>query len=68
MKQGDKVKIISAPKVDNNEYGQMHINKSVGRIGTISKIYGYGTRNVYVTFESFNYNYYAMENLELITP
>lgn len=66
MKKGDKVQIISAPVVDNNEYGQMQINTTVGQSGTIENIYANGIRNILVYFDKYAYNYYSAENLKLI--
>jgi len=70
MKTGDKVKIISAPVVHDNEYGQLQIDKTIGYIGNIQQVYKNGDRPIVVAgyshSVSFFQNYYNPENLELI--
>lgn len=63
LKIGDKVKIISAPVVENNNWGQISINSTIGKVGKIKSIAKNGNRNICVRFENFNYNYYNAENL-----
>lgn len=66
MKTNDKVKIISAPIVENNVYGQVRINHTIGKTGQIMHVYKNGIRNIAVSTDDHEYNYYASENLELI--
>jgi hypothetical protein len=65
LKVGDRVRISSAPIVDNNEYRQLQINSTVGKTSKIYRIYENGNRNIWVSADGVN-NYYNSENLELI--
>lgn len=66
LKPGDRVKIISAPVVDNNWPGQMRINSTVGKTGRIMKIFKNGVRNITISFDDFDYNNYNSENLKKV--
>lgn len=65
LKIGDKVKIIPIPIVENNEYGQLRINTTIGKIGKVTSIAKNGNRNIWVTFANYDYNYYNIEDLEI---
>lgn len=66
LKTGDRVKIISAPIIENNDYAQNNVNQFVGQVGHISIIYKYGERRYYVSLPDkwYKSDYFTEENLE----
>lgn len=62
---GDKVRIISSPIVENDVYGQIRINCTVGKEGVIVQVFENGVRNIYVNL-GYACNYYSVENLRKI--
>lgn len=61
----DKVRIISSPIVENNEWGQARINRTVGEEGVIVQVFENGIRNIYVD-SGHACNYYSVVNLRKI--